>query len=151
MAWLGVTCKEAGSKWSGTLAVDVPWADLRVHGGRGQGSLGKSWLHSPASGPGLWCPGLGALLRGIHSATFDSAAPGPRPSAWHVVSPRLPRGLAHHVHSVIRPRAHSAEATDMYLALGAFLRWGERSGEDQQSLLLWNWHLRRSPPRVRKV
>lgn len=128
-----------------------PGLDLRVHGGRGQGSLRKSWLHSRASGPGLWCPGLGVLLRGIHSVTSDSAAPGPRPSAWHVVSPCLPRGLTHHVHSVFRPCAHSAEATEMYRALGTVLRWAERSGEDPQSLLLWNCHLRRSPPRVRKL
>lgn len=26
--------------------------------GGDKGSLRKNWLHSPASGPGLWCPGL---------------------------------------------------------------------------------------------
>lgn len=34
----GCACKEAGSKWGWTLALDVPWAGSdRVHGGREQG------------------------------------------------------------------------------------------------------------------
>ena len=163
----GCACKEAGSKWGWTLALDVPWAGSdRVHGGRDQGGCSGRigcTLRPAALGCGVLAWGL--LLRGIHSTTltWQHHAQGRVPGTWcpHIsleILISLISGimgdplisLAHHVHSAISPLARSAEATDSHCVPSTALRWGDCSDEDQQSLLLRNWHLKRNPPRIRK-
>lgn len=58
----------------------------------GEGTRGRSGRIGCAPWPAaLGCGVLawGMLLRGIHSTTFDLAAPRPRPFARHMVSPHL--------------------------------------------------------------
>ena len=61
MAWLGVPVRRQAVNGVGHLLWMCPGLDLTefMEGGN-KGLLRKNWLHSPASGPGLWCPGLGA-------------------------------------------------------------------------------------------
>lgn len=82
----GCACKEAGSKWGWTLALDVPWAGSdRVHGGREQGGCSGRigcTLRPAALGCGVLAWGL--LLRGIHSTTltWQHHAQGRVPGTW---------------------------------------------------------------------